>query len=287
MASTAPPDPDRPRYALTMTVRNNAPTVRASLESLWPEVRDGGELAIVDAASTDATLEEIERFRQGEPRIRVLSRPCNRGQGRNLAVGLTTAPIVVTHIDADNIYVRGVVRSAVAAAESGAPGPVLNVLGRDDPNPSSTRFFVWPRAIFDRIGGYPETQLAEDVGVVLRGFRAGVRFERRMVPTVARDLQPRPPGHGSNAPPWRRGRVSLRAARKFALLGYRYPEFARYLWITRRSGARYLAGLSLGAWGYLRFWASGRSDAFLNDGHGENAAQIATVLATPGWPGRR
>lgn len=278
---------DRPRFALTMTVRNNAATIGRSLESLRPEIDKDGELAVVDAASADGTVAEIERFRSGFDRVRYLSQPCNRGQGRNLAVRLTTAPVVATQLDADNVYTPGVVRDALRAAGTTDRDPAIIVVGRDDANPSSTRFFVWPRAVLERVGGFPETQHAEELGLVLRAFRSGVRFERRLVPTVAEDLHAREATHGAYAKPWRRGRTTIRAARKFALLGFSYGEFVRYLTMTRRSTPRYLAGVALAALGYTIFVASGRSDSFLRGSTGETAEDIAAVLANPDWPRRR
>jgi glycosyltransferase involved in cell wall biosynthesis len=288
MADPPPPAPApaQPWFAATMTVRNNEETIARAIGSLLPQLASGGELAIADAASTDRTLEEARRAIVGFPRAHVLSEPCNRGRGRNRAVALTTAPIVVTHLDADNVYADGVVVEAAAALREARGVAALNVVGRDDPNPSSTRFFVWRRDALARVGGYPETQLAEDLGLVLRALRAGLRIERRLVPRAAEDLKPRGAAHGSNAPAWGRRHVAVRAAKKFAFLGYTFGEFVRYLWITRRTAPRFLAGVAVAAWGYLAFLASGRSDRFLRDGLGETAEEVTAIVRSPEWPRR-
>jgi glycosyltransferase involved in cell wall biosynthesis len=275
------------RFALTMTVRNNAGTIGACLASLLPQLGDDGELAIVDAVSTDATLAEIRRAVGDRPNVTVVSEPCNRGQGRNRAIALTRAPIVVTQLDADNQYAPGVVRDAAQALTSDASVSVLNLVGRDDPNPSSTRFFVWRRDALERARGYPNVQYAEELGLVLRAFRSGLRFRRRMVPRLATDLKVRPAGHGSSLTAWRRGHVALRASKKFALLGFRFGEFVRYLGLTRRTYPRYVAGVGLAAVGYVEFVAAGRTDAFLRDGLGETPEQVAESTSNPEWPTRR
>jgi glycosyltransferase involved in cell wall biosynthesis len=286
MAPSGASAPATPRFALTMTVRNNAATIGASLESLLPQLGEDGELAIVDAASTDATVAEVRRVAGARPNVILVSEPCNRGQGRNRAIALTRAPIVVTQLDADNRYTPAVVRDSALALERDPGASVLNLVGRDDPNPSSTRFFVWRREALHRAGAYPNVQYAEELGLVIRAFRAGIVFRRRMVPSIAVDLKVRPAGHGSSLSAWRRGRVALRASKKFALLGFRFGEFVRYLGLTRRTYARYLAGVALAVVGYVEFRAAGRSDAFLADGLGETPEQVRESTSSPEWPAR-
>jgi len=287
MAAPTPPVGERPRFALTLTVRNNAPTIGASLASLMPELDAGGELAIADAASTDGTLDEIRRAIGNDPRVHVRSEPCNRGEGRNRAVALTSAPIIVSQLDADNRYAPSVLRGAVAALERTPTAEVLNAIGLSDANPSSTRFFVWRRATLERLGGYPPSQVAEELGLILKAYRAGLHFRRFPVDAIAVDLKERHAGHGATRPWWQRGRVSIRAAKKFGLLGYRYAEFVRYLAMTRRTTPRFLAGLALSAVGYVSLAASGRDARFLDDGLGETSADVARAVATPGWPRTR
>jgi glycosyltransferase involved in cell wall biosynthesis len=286
-SSVAAPAVTPPWFAATLTVRNNGDTIARSLATLLPQVDRGGELSVADAESTDDTVREARRVTDGFPRFHLVSEPCNRGRGRNLAVALTTAPIVLTHLDADNLYTDAVVRRAAEALRDSPGLAGLNVVGRNDPNPSSTRFFAWRREALSAVGGYPETQLAEDLGLVLRVFRSGQPIRRLLVPRVAEDLKPRGPAHGSNLRPWQRRHVAIRAAKKFAFLGYSYGEFVRYLWITRRTGARFVAGVVVAAFGYVSFAASGRSDRFLRDGLGESAEEVTEVVQSPEWPHHR
>jgi hypothetical protein len=216
----------------------------------------------------------------------VVSEPCNRGEGRNRAIAISRAPIVLSQLDADNRYHPGVLARAAATLRDRSGEFVLNGVALDDPNPSSTRFFVWRRTTLDRLGGYPRVQVAEELGLVLKSYRAGVRFERFVVPRIADDLKPRSATHGARSPVWARRHVTVRAAKKFGVLHYSYREFVRYLAMTRRTTPRFLAAVALGAGGYLAYRASGRDDSFLNDGLGETAADVAASVASPDWPAR-
>jgi glycosyltransferase involved in cell wall biosynthesis len=284
-ATAVPGAGGAPRFAITMTVWNNAATILRSLDSLRGDLAEDGELAIADGGSTDGTFELLRRWSAEVPRVSLVAEgPCNRGVGRNRAIARTSAPLVCTHVDGDNAYEPGVIRAAALALEGDARTAALSVVGRDDANPSSTRFFVWRRSVLDGIGGYPGIQSPEDLGLVLRAFRAGVRIRLRLVPRVAVDLQARETGHGSSVPAWRRGPSTVRAARKFALLGFTFSEYVRYLSISRRTAPRFVAGAVLGALGYLIFLASGRSADFLRTGSRESPEEIARILASDEWP---
>ncbi len=244
----AAPDP---WFAVTMTIRNNRRTIERSFASILPQVAQGGELVVVDARSSDGTSEYLDRLAADHPGLRVEHRACNRGIGRNLAVELSRAPVVLTQVDADDEYAPGVlVRVAQHVADHAAVDAAFAV-GASDWDPSSTRFYAWRRAAFQRAGGYPDTQEREDPPLLLRAFRAGLTIDRCYVPKVADDLKPRREGRAPTVSPWRRSYHTRWAARKFRVMGYHYPEYVRLLRLTRRTATRFVAGVALGGFAYV------------------------------------
>ncbi len=248
-ASSAP-SPGR-TFAISMTVRNNAESIERSLLTILPQLGEEGELSIVDGGSTDGTVEILARISGGRRNVHVASIPSNRGEGRNLAVRASHAPVVLTHVDGDNLYADGVLRAVAKNLLARRDLDVLMAIGVGDRDPSVSRFYAWRRDAFDRIGGYAETQFMEDLGTLLKAFRAGLRVGRLLVSRVADDLKPRRPREAPSVGPWQRSNHSYRAARKFRVLGFRYPEYVRFLRLTGRSRARFAAGLLVGSWAYL------------------------------------
>jgi glycosyltransferase involved in cell wall biosynthesis len=267
-----------PWFSATTTVRNNAPTIGPCLDSILPQLAGGGELVVVDAESSDGTWTVLIDRARSDPRLRPIQEPGNRGVGRNRAAELARGSILLTNLDGDNVYAPGVLAGAARRLRDARPPiDLILVIGAQDPDPSSGRFFVWQHASFTRIGGYPARQGLEDPEAVLRAFRAGARVDRWIVDHVARDLKPRRPGQAPSVPPWRRRRHAVRAARKFRIIGFRYPEFVRYLWLTRRTSARFLAGCLLAALAYVEAAASGNSVDFLTED--EEDAHVVRELA--------
>jgi glycosyltransferase involved in cell wall biosynthesis len=276
-----------PWFAVTMTVRNNARTIGASLGTILPQLADGGELVIVDALSDDGTQELLQGVARSHPEVTVIERACNRGVGRNLAVATARAPIVLTQVDGDNQYADGVLRQ-VATRLRDTPGwDAAFAVGAADWDPSSTRFYAWRRAGFVRSAGYEERQEREDPPLLLRAFRAGLRIERCLLPKLADDLKPRKAGRAPSVGPWGRGRHTMWAARKFRVMGYRYPEYVRLLRLTRRTEARYFAGAALGGAAFLQgALARDGPDVLERDDEPRAGGPAATPPAN-GTPGAR
>jgi glycosyltransferase involved in cell wall biosynthesis len=239
-----------PRFAVTLTTRNNAPTIRACLASIRDDVQGLGEIVVVDAASTDGTAAILAELAGGWPELRVVEEALNRGRGRNRSVELTRAPVVLTQVDADNVYRRGSLRAAAEAVASG-DSDLLLVEGEHDPNPSCTRCYGWKRAAFDRIGGYPPVQYEEDLAIVREAIARGLKIAAFRVDRLGDDLKERGVA-AYQLPAHRRLPAVVRAARMFRQVGYRYPEYVRFLWLTRRGAGHFAAATGLGAYAYLR-----------------------------------
>jgi len=251
-ASPSAPSRPAPWFSVTMTVRNNIWSIEKSLQTIVPQLTAGGELVVVDAESTDGTRDVLAAAARDHPEVVIVSRRCNRGIGRNLAVTLSHAPIVLTQVDADNRYFPGVFAALAGYLRDHPKVGLAYAVGAGDIDPSSTRFYAWRRETFERAGGYPDTQERDDPPLLLRAFRAGFPIDRCLLPRVADDLKPRLPGRAPTVPPWRRGKHTMWGARKFRVMGFRYAEYARLLWLTRRTPARLAAGLTVGGIAYLQ-----------------------------------
>lgn len=240
-----------PPYSVTMTVRNEAATIATALNSILDPLPPEVEVVVVDAESDDGTFETLSARAAQDARLRVVRAPCNRGEGRNRAVAQARSSILVTHIDGDVHYARGVLDAAARALAAHPKVPMYWALGRADPNPSSTKFMVWRREALDSLGGYPATQRNEDIGLILRALRRGVTIRRFVVPRVGDTLDPYERGTSPNYVPWMRFRHYYSGTDRLIAAGFSYPEYVRLLYLTRVTFLRFLAGVGLGTARYL------------------------------------
>jgi glycosyltransferase involved in cell wall biosynthesis len=287
VAARYEPASTQPWFSVTMTIRNNVTTIRESLGSILPQLEGGGELVVVDAESTDGTKEFLDETARTHSGVTIISLRCNRGVGRNRAVAAARAPIVLTQVDADNRYADGVFGTAAERLRAAPKVDVVFAVGATDNDPSTTRFYAWRREAFDRAGGYPDTQEREDPPLLLRAFRALPGIERLLFSKVADDLKPRQKGRAPTVGPWRRRRHSMWAARKFRIMGFRFPEYARLLWLTRRTPLRFVAGLGVGMLAYLQGAAARDGPEFLMRDDEPRPGNPGNVSIPPGGTGVR
>jgi arylsulfatase A-like enzyme/glycosyltransferase involved in cell wall biosynthesis len=72
-------------FTIIATVRNEAGTIRAFVDSLLEQTRKPDEILIVDGASTDGTRDILKDY-AARGLLRVISQPCNIAEGRNLGI---------------------------------------------------------------------------------------------------------------------------------------------------------------------------------------------------------
>lgn len=240
-----------PWFSVTMTVRNNEETIERCLGSILDQLgADGEAVVVVDTRSTDRTREILERLARADPRLVVEAAEASRGVGRNRAVARARGEIVLTQIDGDNLYAPGVLGTTARATRDDPETDVTFAIGLEDWDPSTTRFYAWRREAFARAGGYPNRQEQDDPPLLLGAFRHRLSVRRLALPRVARDLKPRPARSAASVGPWGRYRHSIAAARRFRVLGFRWPEFLRFLGLTRRTTVRFAAGVVVATIGY-------------------------------------
>jgi glycosyltransferase involved in cell wall biosynthesis len=82
------------KVSVCLTVFNEEKSMRPLLESLLKGSKRAAEIVIVDAQSTDKTIDIIKHLRKKDRRIKLLVKKCSRAEGRNLAVDLAKFEII-------------------------------------------------------------------------------------------------------------------------------------------------------------------------------------------------
>lgn len=92
-----------PAFTVVMAAHDNADTIGGAIESVRGQTRPDWELVVVDDCSRDGTADIAGDV--GDPRIRVVRQPENRGPGaaRNRGISLARAPIVCA-LDSDDLW---------------------------------------------------------------------------------------------------------------------------------------------------------------------------------------
>ncbi|HEX2021324.1 MAG TPA: glycosyltransferase [Candidatus Thermoplasmatota archaeon] len=182
--------PAHPAASVVVTVRNEARHIADLLDSLVVQ-EPPFEVIVVDAMSTDATPEIVERYTKRYPNFRLIRRPCLRGGGRNLGVAEAKGD-VVCFIDGDCIAnpfwlqrLRQTLRTSdVAAGRTIQIGywafealhrVELDHKGHDVTYPSCNLAY-W-KGVFDKVGGFDDGfHTAEDIDLNYRAVDVGARI---------------------------------------------------------------------------------------------------------------
>ncbi len=190
----------RESVSVVATVRNEALTVGRFLDALLTQTRPPDEIVIVDGGSSDGTVEVVERYRQGEPRLRIHHEPgASISRGRNHAIERAAGPIIAV-TDAGTVaapdWLEKLVHPLETDRDTGVSAGFFVAGGRTwfertlstlittqvhevDPDrflPSS-RSVAFRKEWWERVGGYPEWLAhGEDVVFDLDLRKAGAKF---------------------------------------------------------------------------------------------------------------
>jgi glycosyltransferase involved in cell wall biosynthesis len=106
-----------PAFSVVIAAHNSADTIAEAIESVRRQTRSDWELIVVDDGSRDATAEVAEGV--GDPRVRVVREPTNRGPSaaRNRGLSLAQAPFVCT-LDSDDLYLPQFIETMAATLEA-------------------------------------------------------------------------------------------------------------------------------------------------------------------------
>jgi len=175
-----------PRVSLVTTVLDACDGCAAFLDSLPQQTRMPDEIVIVDAGSTDGTLEVIHRAMERNERIRLIEKPgTNIAQGRNIGVKAATGQIILSTDSGcrlDPHWVERMIRpfeqdptmELVAGFYKIDPQNLIEAVvgmatmrGALDPvdpekfNPSC-RSMAYTKELWERAGGFPEFIKVDD-----------------------------------------------------------------------------------------------------------------------------
>jgi lipopolysaccharide biosynthesis glycosyltransferase/glycosyltransferase involved in cell wall biosynthesis len=96
---------DTPLFSIIMPVHNRAGDLQRSLKSIRMQEFTGFEIIIIDDASTDRTVEEVQRLMREDPRIRLIRLETNGGPGPARNAGIKQARGKYIRIcDSDDFY---------------------------------------------------------------------------------------------------------------------------------------------------------------------------------------
>jgi glycosyltransferase involved in cell wall biosynthesis len=205
------------KVAIIATVRNEAHSIGRLLESIGRQTYEPHSIVISDGGSVDGTVDVIRSFQQQGLPITIISAPgTNISMGRNLAIAAAQTDLIAS-TDAgvwlEPQWLAELVTAYETAAGEGedvvvsgffVPDPhtpfeaalgatILPAL--EDVRPSSflpsSRSVLYPRALWERVGGYPRwLDYGEDLVFDLALRRAGARFV--FAPRAIAHFRPRP-----------------------------------------------------------------------------------------------
>lgn len=189
---------DVPSLSVVVPTLNEADWIDATLECARSALGPGAELVVVDGGSVDDTRERARR------RARVLETEAGRGRQLNRGVREARGDVLV-FLHADTRLAEGAREAILGAVADGAdvgchrfgvhPPPdgldrwglleaAVNLRSRLFRTATGDQAIFAVRPLVERVGGFREEPLFEDISFVRSARRAGGRF--RLLPVPAR-----------------------------------------------------------------------------------------------------
>lgn len=119
------------------------------------ELGEDTQIVVVDNDSKDGTLERIQEF---SPRTKAISLKCSRGLGRQTAMEISDGEIII-NVELDVVYSG--IQKAIDYYEASDKGKVYYFIINDQKCNAS--LYIGKRELFERIGGFPNLNYAEDL----------------------------------------------------------------------------------------------------------------------------
>lgn len=186
------------KASVVVTTCNEEESIGKLLESLVKQSLKPNEIVIVDSESSDKTVELIKEFNQDVINIKLISKKCTRGEGRNIGVEKAKSEII-TMTDAgcvadtnwleritkplendDVDAVAGFYKMTAKSAFQKAAAVFLGTLPTqfNDNFLPSTRSIAFTKSIWKKVGGFPNLNTAEDTVFNFRLINYGAGIKR-------------------------------------------------------------------------------------------------------------
>lgn len=202
-----------PRLSVIMPAYNAEQTIKSAVSTTLKHLPADAELVVLDDASSDNTLRELEQLSMKDPRMVVHSEPRNLGAAKALqSLLLKTDSEFVARMDADDLVLPGRFRLQMASAQHGVdftfmtvvhfrpqskrlrsvltPSLPLRLSAEVMPlhlllvNPVAHSTMLARREAISALGGYRLVP-AEDYDLWLRAAASGARMLRLATPGIA------------------------------------------------------------------------------------------------------
>lgn len=164
-----------PALSIVMPVLNEAGHLDATLEALAPLQQHGVELIVVDGGSDDDTLDKARRYA-----TTVCVSPRGRARQMNTGAALARGDVLLfLHADsrlppdADRLVAQAIARGAVwgrfdvtiqgQSALLPVVAALMNIRSRWTGIATGDQALFVQRAVFQRLGGFPDQPLMEDI----------------------------------------------------------------------------------------------------------------------------
>jgi len=93
----------KPRYSICVTTYQAGKTIVKFFDSILSQIDDRFEIIVVDNLSSDGSEIFLKNLAERD-KIRLISRKCSRGLGRQIAAESAFGEVLIQQIDADQVY---------------------------------------------------------------------------------------------------------------------------------------------------------------------------------------
>jgi len=191
----------RPFFSVIVCTFNRSALLPRALDSVLSQVESDWEVVIVDDASTDDSVQTIQKYTESDPRFRLIRHDRNRGTSAARNTGIEAATgLFVTFLDSDDAYdpehlssrkIMLLQHPGIHLLHGGVT--VIGdpfVVDKDDPTKTIHvddcvvgGTFVIRKDVFDLIGGFADLAYADDAEFHDRAERTGLMIARTDHPT--------------------------------------------------------------------------------------------------------
>ena len=143
---------DKMKYSICMTNYNTEDVLERSLDSIISKINSQEfEIVVVDAKSKDNSLQILNKYAQNYGNMKIISKKCLRGRGRQIAFENAKGDIIIT-ADCDTIYNDSWIQ-------------LIRTYEQNNFNFALSAWFtqIYPRDLLEQVGGWNNLQYWEDV----------------------------------------------------------------------------------------------------------------------------